>query len=69
MAKQLIITVAEVTETGEKATVATLVADAKTFSTGSQGFYANGKLVVGGKPVQAGLTFTVIGSKPGAKKQ
>jgi hypothetical protein len=45
----------------------TLIADAKSFSTGSLGWYTNGKLVidVGGTPVtvQVGLNLTIVGSK------
>ena len=45
----------------------TLSADPKKFSTGSVGFFANGKvtLTIGGKPVkmQANLTLTAVGSK------
>lgn len=44
-----------------------LVADKKEFSTGSFGWYQNGKVVVtvDGKPVtvQVGLNLTVVGSK------
>lgn len=44
-----------------------MLADVKTFSTGSFGWYLNGKLVitVDGKPVsvQVGLNLTVVGSK------
>ena len=44
-----------------------LVADKREFSTGSFGWYYNGKttITVGGKPlsVQVGLNLTVVGSK------
>jgi len=44
-----------------------LYATAKDFSTGSVGFYGTGKLVNPANPearYQAGLTFTLVGSKP-----
>jgi hypothetical protein len=44
-----------------------LYATTKNFATGSVGFYANGKLTNPGNPesrYQAGLTFTLVGSKP-----
>jgi hypothetical protein len=44
-----------------------LFATPKEFSTGSVGFYAAGKVVNSQNPearYQAGLTFTLIGSKP-----
>lgn len=45
--------------------------DPKKFSTGSVGFFANGKvtLMVGGKPVkfQANVTLTAVGSKEWAE--
>jgi hypothetical protein len=44
-----------------------LIADAKEFSTGSLGWYLNGKVAieVDGKPVQVqiGLNLTIVGSK------
>jgi hypothetical protein len=44
-----------------------MIADPKTFSTGSFGWYMNGKttITVDGKPlpVQVGLNLTVVGSK------
>jgi hypothetical protein len=44
-----------------------VVLDVKDFSTGSMGWYANGKITldVGGTPVkvQLGLTLTIVGSK------
>jgi hypothetical protein len=44
-----------------------MIADPKTFSTGSFGWYINGKttITVDGKPlpVQVGLNLTVVGSK------
>jgi hypothetical protein len=45
---------------------ARLFATPKEFSTGSVGFYANGKIINPDNPecrYQAGLTFTLIGSK------
>lgn len=44
-----------------------LIANAKVFSTGSRGFYANGKLVIGGKAYQVNVQLVEIGSKPAAK--
>lgn len=49
-----------------------IYATEKTFSTGSVGFYASGKLTNPNNPearYQAGITFTLVGSKPegGAK--
>lgn len=44
-----------------------MYASAKDFSTGSVGFYATGKVVNPANPearYQAGLTFTLVGSKP-----
>ncbi len=45
----------------------TVLADAREFSTGSLGWYANGKITVeiNGKPVsvQVGLNLTIVGSK------
>lgn len=44
----------------------TFIAGAKQFSTGSVGFYGNGKMVNPDNPeakYQVGLTFTLIGSK------
>ena len=44
-----------------------LYASPKDFSTGSVGFYASGKVVNPANPeakYQAGLTFTLVGSKP-----
>ena len=44
-----------------------LYATSKGFSTGSAGFYASGKVVNPANPeakYQAGLTFTLVGSKP-----
>jgi hypothetical protein len=43
-----------------------LYATVKDFSTGSVGFYANGKIINPANPecrYQAGLTFTLVGSK------
>jgi hypothetical protein len=48
-----------------------LVADVKEFSSGSLGWYANGKVTqeVGGKTVsvQVGLNLTIVGTKPKVK--
>ena len=45
----------------------TLYAHAKDFSTGSVGYYASDKVVnpESGERYQSGLSFTLIGSKPG----
>ena len=52
---------------GAEQWIAQLPVTVKEFSTGSMGWYGNGKfqMEVGGKlvTVQAGITFTVIGSK------
>jgi len=37
----------------------------KRFSTGSVGWYANLRLEIHGVPCQVGITFTIVGSKPG----
>lgn len=42
-----------------------LVLLAKRFSSGSVGWYSNGKLVVQDREVQFNICFTVVGSKPG----
>jgi hypothetical protein len=36
----------------------------KEFKTGSVGYYANGKVVIDNQVYQAGITLTLIGSKP-----
>lgn len=36
----------------------------KVFSTGSRGYYTNGKIVIDGKRYQAMVTLVEIGSKP-----
>ena len=41
-----------------------LAAVKRQFSTGSVGYYGNGKLVIVGQMYQASLTLTLIGSKP-----
>jgi hypothetical protein len=45
----------------------TLFAHSKDFSTGSVGFYASDKITnpVSGERYQCGLSFTLIGSRPG----
>ena len=45
----------------------TIIAHAKDFSTGSVGFYASDKAAnpESGERYQCGLSFTLIGSKPG----
>jgi hypothetical protein len=48
-----------------------LYATPKAFSTGSVGFYTSGKVINPANPeakYQAGLTFTLVGSKPDGKK-
>jgi len=40
----------------------------KTFSTGSVGYYGNGKLAIEGQMYQVALTATLIGSKPTASQ-
>jgi len=49
-----------------------MLAEVKTFSTGSFGWYMNGKTVVtiDGKPVsvQIGMNLTVVGSKDAARE-
>jgi len=44
-----------------------LLADARTFKTGSRGYWAGGKLVIGGRRYQASVSLVEIGSKPGAR--
>lgn len=39
-------------------------AEARTFSTGSRGFYFGGKVVIAGKRYQASVNLVEIGSKP-----
>jgi len=51
----------------EGITVGMLSALEKNFSTGSRGYYANGKLVIDGKMYQSMLTLVEIGSKPVSK--
>ncbi len=41
-----------------------LVAVKKSFSTGSVGYYGNGKVLVDGQVYQASITLTLVGSKP-----
>jgi hypothetical protein len=36
----------------------------RTFSTGSRGYYGNGKIVIDGKRYQVGANIVEIGSKP-----
>ena len=43
-----------------------LIADGKIFSTGSRGFYGQGKIVLDGKRYQVAVTLVEIGSKPQA---
>ncbi len=41
----------------------------KNFSTGSRGFYGNGKMMAGGKNYQVNIQAVEIGSKPKEKKE
>jgi hypothetical protein len=41
-----------------------VLANAKTFSTGSKGFFGSGKLVIDGKKYQTQVQMVEIGSKP-----
>jgi len=41
----------------------------KNFSTGSRGFYGNGKMLAGGKNYQVQIQCVEIGSKPKEKKE
>ena len=41
----------------------------KNFSTGSRGFYGNGKMMAGGKNYQVQIQCVEIGSKPKEKKE
>jgi hypothetical protein len=45
-------------------TLAVMTVTAKTFKTGSRGFYANGKVEIDGKRYQAQIQLVEIGSKP-----
>jgi hypothetical protein len=45
-----------------------MIALKKEFSTGSVGYYANGKIVVDGQMYQASVTLTLVGSKPDSGK-
>lgn len=42
----------------------TIVATLRTFASGSIGYYANGKIVVGGKKIQVGANLIIVGTKP-----
>ena len=59
-----------VTATLSGALAGALVAAPKTFSTGSDGYYATGKVVdpATGATYQASMTLVRVGSKPAAKK-
>ena len=41
-----------------------LLTSSKVFSSGSVGYYGNGKITVAGQQYQVGVTITLIGSKP-----
>lgn len=43
-----------------------LVADARTFSSGSRGYFTSGKVTIGGKRFQCSVNVVEIGSKPGS---
>ncbi len=55
-------TLAEIAVNIDKA--GTLIARAKTFSTGSRGYHASGKLVLNGKTYQTNIQLVEVGSKP-----
>ena len=44
--------------------VGVIVANPKVFSTGSKGFYGNGKIEIDGKRYQCNMQMVQIGSKP-----
>jgi hypothetical protein len=44
--------------------VGIIVANPKVFSTGSRGFYGNGKVEIDGKRYQCNMQMVEIGSKP-----
>jgi len=39
----------------------------KEFSSGSKGYYANGKVMIDGRNCQVGCNITIIGTKPAGK--
>lgn len=41
-----------------------IMAVKKNFSTGSVGYYGNGKIIIDGQMYQVGVTLTLVGSKP-----
>ena len=41
-----------------------ILAAKKNFSTGSVGYYGNGKIIIDGQMYQVGVTLTLVGSKP-----
>jgi hypothetical protein len=41
-----------------------MIASQKQFSTGSVGYYGNGKIIIDGQVYQASVNLTLIGSKP-----
>lgn len=43
-----------------------LLAGRKTFSTGSVGYYASGKIMIDGQAYQCSVNLTLVGSKPEA---
>lgn len=48
--------------------VGLLMAEEKTFKTGSRGFYGNGKVAIGEKRYQVQVQLVEIGSKPKAEE-
>lgn len=47
--------------------VGMMIAEEKTFKTGSRGFYGNGKVAIGEKRYQVQVQLVEIGSKPKAE--
>ncbi len=50
-------------KTGDGQVLAVITLPAKDFKTGSKGYYANGKIEIGGKRYQAQIQLVEIGSK------
>ncbi len=48
--------------------VGMMMAEEKTFKTGSRGFYGNGKIAIGEKRYQVQVQLVEIGSKPKAEE-
>jgi hypothetical protein len=49
--------------------IATINAASRKFSTGSEGFYANGKIEIAGERYQVSMNIVRIGSKPVTQAQ